>query len=81
MIYHDFTSHEMQGILLAIERACLICNIDQDSELGLAVRTHVTELAMECAEGTGHDPEQTLECAIRAFENTWSKGDQMTLIT
>ena len=58
----EFTPAEMQTVMMAIDRVCMTLLLT-DSEEHLFIRSRVSALIIECAEGGERDLQKLIDCA------------------
>ena len=58
----EFTPAEMQTVMMAIDRVCMALLLT-DSDEHLFVKSRVSALIIECAEGGERDLQKLVDCA------------------
>jgi hypothetical protein len=68
MPIEDFSPTDMQTLMHAIERLCIVLKLT-DSEDHLQIRSRVSALIIECAESGERDVQKLVDCAHAGLSN------------
>jgi hypothetical protein len=69
----EFTTAEMQTIMLAHTRVCMALNLTDEEHF--ALKTRICALIMECAEAGERDLQQLIDCAYARLNKESPAGE------